>query len=182
MCTFALQDFQKVTYADDLALSFSFGKWKAFEGTLSQDMTTLLVYFQTWKAFEGTLSQDMTTLLVYFQTWKLKLSHTKTVMATFHLNTQKAKRELNVYNFVQPYLFCGKTGQITHVLSPSSGIAQKFILVHHTTEATCRLRMGCWCQSTMYICPLSGLLNNRVLHSTSLVSQCSHLPYRQCFK
>ena len=33
-----------------------------------------------------------------------------------------------------PYLSWGKTGQIAHVLSPSSGIAQKTILAHRTTE------------------------------------------------
>ena len=38
----------------------------------------------------------------------------------------------------------GKTGQIAHVSSPSSGIAQKTILARHTAEATCELGMGCW--------------------------------------
>ena len=40
----------------------------------------------------------MTTLSAYLQTWRLKLSNTKTVTATFHLNNREAKRELNVYN------------------------------------------------------------------------------------
>ena len=43
-----------------------------------------------------------------------------------------------------PYLFWGKTGQITHVLSPPSGIAQKTIFARHTAEATRGLGMGCW--------------------------------------
>ena len=34
---------------------------------------------------------------------------------------------------------------ITHVSSPSSGIAQNTILARHTAEATCGLGMGCWC-------------------------------------
>ena len=40
----------------------------------------------------------MSTLSAYLQTWRLKLSHTKTVTAAFHLNNREAKRELNVYN------------------------------------------------------------------------------------
>ena len=51
-----------------------------------------------WKDLEGTLSQDMSTLSAYLQTWRLKLSHTKTVTAAFHLNKREAKRELKVYN------------------------------------------------------------------------------------
>ena len=56
---------RKFAYADDLALFHSSGNWKDLEGTLSQDMSTLPAYLQTWK---------------------LKLSHTKTVTAAFHLN------------------------------------------------------------------------------------------------
>ena len=84
-----------------------------------------------WKDLEGTLGQDMSTLS-NLQTWRLKLSHTKTVTAAFHLNNREAKRELKVYNnsrlftvLSNPYLSWGKTGQIAHVSSPSSGIAQK---------------------------------------------------------
>ena len=79
-------------YADDLASLHSSGNWKDLEGTLSQDMSTLSAYLQTWR---------------------LKLSHTKTVTATFHLNNREAKRELKVYNnrrlyrFVQPLLILG---------------------------------------------------------------------------
>ena len=47
---------------------------------------------------EGTLSQDLSTLSAYLQTWRLKLSHTKTVTAAFHLNNRKPKRKLKVYN------------------------------------------------------------------------------------
>jgi len=49
-----------------------------------------------WQAVEGVLSKDMATVGEYFQTWKLKLSTTKTVLAVFHLNNKKAKRELKV--------------------------------------------------------------------------------------
>ena len=121
---------KKFAYADDLALLHS---------------------SRNWKDLEGTLSQDMSTLSAYLQTWKLKLSHTKTLTTAFHLNNREAKRELKVYNndrfyrSVQPYLSWGKTGQIAHVLSPFSGIAQKTILARHTAEATRGLGMGCWC-------------------------------------
>ena len=83
---------RKFTYADDLALLHSSGNWKDLEGTLSQDMSTLLAYLQSWR---------------------LKLSHTKTVTAVFYLNNQEAKRELKVYNTidfyrsVQPLLILG---------------------------------------------------------------------------
>ena len=68
---------RKFAYADDLALLHSSGNWKDLEGTLSQDMSTLLAYLQTWR---------------------LKLSHTKTVTAAYHLNNREAKRELKVYS------------------------------------------------------------------------------------
>ena len=56
---------RKFAYVDNLALLHSSGNWKDLEGTLSQDISTLLAYLQTWK---------------------LKLSHTKTVTAAFYLN------------------------------------------------------------------------------------------------
>ena len=69
--------YRKFDYADDLALLHSSGNWKDLGGTLSQDISTLLAYFQTWR---------------------LKLSHTKTVTRTFHLNNREAKLDLKVYN------------------------------------------------------------------------------------
>ena len=76
---------RKFAYADDLALLHSSGNWKDLDGTLSQDMSTLSAYLQTWR---------------------LKLSHTKTVTAAFHLNNREAKRELKVYNNVRLLPFC----------------------------------------------------------------------------
>ena len=76
---------RKFAYADDLALLHSSGNWKDLEGTLSQDMSTLSAYLQTWR---------------------LKLSHTKTVTAAFHLNNREAKRELNIYNNGRLLPFC----------------------------------------------------------------------------
>ena len=77
--------FRKFAYADDLALLHSSGNWKDLEGTLSQGISTLSAYFQTWR---------------------LKLSHTKTVTAAFHLNNREAKRELKVYNNGRLLPFC----------------------------------------------------------------------------
>ena len=76
---------RKFAYADDLALLHSSGNWKDLEGTLNQDMFTLSTYLQTWR---------------------LKLSHTKTVTADFHLNNREAKRELKVYNNGRLLPFC----------------------------------------------------------------------------
>ena len=76
---------RKFAYADDLALLHSSGNWKDLEGTLSQDISTLSAYLQTWR---------------------LKLSHTKTVTAAFHLNNRETKRELKVYNNGRLLPFC----------------------------------------------------------------------------
>ena len=76
---------RKFAYADDLALLHSSGNWKDLEVTLSQDMYILSTYLQTWR---------------------LKLSHTKTVTAAFHLNNREAKRELKVYNNGRLLPFC----------------------------------------------------------------------------
>ena len=76
---------RKFAYANDLALLHSSGNWKDLEGTLSQDMSTLAAYFHTWR---------------------LKLSHTMTVTAAFHLNNRVDKRELKVYNNGRLLPFC----------------------------------------------------------------------------
>ena len=75
----------KFAYADDLALLHSSGNWKDLEGTLSQRHVYTL-----------SVSRD----------WELKLSHTKTVTAAFHLNNREAKRELKVYNNCELLPFC----------------------------------------------------------------------------
>ena len=77
---------RKFAYADDLALLHSSGNWRDSEWTLSQDMSTLSAYLQTWR---------------------LKLSHTKTVTAAFHLNNRECKkRELKVCNNGRLLPFC----------------------------------------------------------------------------
>ena len=79
--------YRKFANADDLALLHFSGNWN-------------------WKDLEETLSQDISTLSAYLQTWRLKLSHTKTVTAAFHLNNREAKRELKVYNNSRLLPFC----------------------------------------------------------------------------
>ena len=76
---------RKFAYADDLSLLHSSGNWEDLEGTLSHDKSTISAYLQTWR---------------------LKLSHTKTVTAAFHLNNREAKRELKVYNNDRLLPFC----------------------------------------------------------------------------
>ena len=76
---------KKFAYGDDLALLHS---------------------SVNWKDLEGTLSQDMSILSAYLQTSRLKLSHTKTVTAAFHLNNREAERELKVYNNDRLLPFC----------------------------------------------------------------------------
>ena len=70
------------------------------------DDLALLHSSGNWKHLEETLSQDIFTLLSYLQTWRLKVSHTKTVMATFHLNNRKAKLEQKFYNNDRLVPFC----------------------------------------------------------------------------
>ena len=90
---------RKFVYADDLILLHSSGNWKDLEGSLSQDMSTLLSYLQTWR---------------------LKLSHTKTVTAAFHLNNREAKRELKVYNNGRLLPFCSNPTYLGVKLDRSS--------------------------------------------------------------
>ena len=66
---------RKFVYADDLAIMHS---------------------AEDWQPVEGTLTQDMATLLSYLRKWKLKLSTTKTVTAAFHLYNKETSRELKV--------------------------------------------------------------------------------------
>ena len=55
---------------------------------------------------ERTLSEDMATLSAYLQIWRLKLSHSKTVTAAFHLHNPEAKRELKVKSNGKILPFC----------------------------------------------------------------------------
>jgi len=57
---------------------------------------------------EGVLTKDVATTSEYLQMWKLKLSTTKTVSATFHLNNKEVKRELKVNYNNEIFPFCSK--------------------------------------------------------------------------
>ena len=128
----------------------------------------------------------MYTLSAYLQTWRLKLSYTKTVTAAFHLNNRETKRELNIYNNNRLLPLCPTLTYLGVKLDRSltfrhylMALRKKTILKRDTAEATCRVRVECWFQNTEHSCLISGLLNSSVLR-TSLVSQRSHLPQRQC--
>ena len=102
-----------------------------------------------WKDLEETLSQDMSTLSSYLQTWRLKLSHTKTVTAAFHLNNRETKCELKVYKNEILLPFCLTPTYLGVKLDISLtfrhhlvALLKKTILARHTAEATRRLGMG----------------------------------------
>ena len=62
----------------------------------------------------------------------------------------KSTTAIDIYVLSNLFFSWGKTREIAHVPSPSSGTAQKTIFARHIAEATCRLRMGCWCQNTTH--------------------------------
>ena len=120
---------RKFAYANNLALLHSYGNWKDLEETLSQDISTLSAYL--W-------------------TWRLKLNHTKTMTAAFHLNNREAKCELKVYNYGRLLLFCPTPTYLGVKLDRSLmfrhhlAACAKTILARHTAEAARGLGMGCW--------------------------------------
>ena len=90
----------------------------------------------------------MTTLSEYLQTRRLKLSHTKTATAAFHLFNREAKRELKVCNIGKTFLpsshlSWGQTGQIAYISSSPGSIAQEAMCSRFTVEETCGNRLGC---------------------------------------
>ena len=116
------------------------------------DGLALLHFSGNWKDLEGTLSQDMSTLSAYLQTWRLKLSHTKTVTAAFHLNNREAKRELKVFNngrllpfYPTPTYLGVKLDRSLTFRHHLVALRKKTNLARQTTEATRGLGMGCWC-------------------------------------
>ena len=100
---------RKFTNADDLALLHSSGNWKDLEGTLSQYMSTFSSYLQTRR---------------------LKLSHTKTVTAAFHLNNREAKHELKVYNNNRPLPFCPTPTYLGVKLDRSLTFRHHLVVLH----------------------------------------------------
>ena len=107
----------KFTYADDLAILHTSGEWKELERTLSQDMTTLSEYLQTLR---------------------LKLSHTKTVTAAFHLHNREAKRGLKVCNIGKTLPFCpvplilgSNWTDRSHIVLTWKHCARSYVLASH---------------------------------------------------
>ena len=155
---------KKFAYADDLAILHTSGDWKELE------------------------SQDMTALSEHLQTWRLKLSHTKTVTAAFHLHNREAKCELKVYNIGKTLPFCPVPTYLGVKLDRS-------LTYRPHLEALCkklcarvsllrRLAGTGWGASTKALHTAAlvfGLLDCRVLR-TSLVPQHAHTPHRQCIK
>ena len=152
----------KFAYADDLALLHSSGNWKGLEGTLSQDMSTLLAYLQTWR---------------------LKLSHTKTVTAAFHLNNREAKRELKVYNNSRLLPFCPTPTYLGvkldrlltfrhHLVALLKKLSSRITLLR-------RLVGSGWGAGakTLRIATLS-----QVYSTAEYCAQCSHSPHPQCLE
>ena len=108
---------KKFAYADDLAILHTSGEWKELERTLSQDMTTLSEYLQTWR---------------------LKLSHTKTVSAAFHLHNRETKRELKVCNIGKTLPFCPVPTYLgvnwtdrSHIVLTWKHCARSYVLASH---------------------------------------------------
>ena len=160
---------RKFAYADDLALLHSSGNWKDLEGTLSQDMSTLSAYLHTWR---------------------LKLSHTKTVTAAFHLNNREAKRELKVYNNDRLLPFCPTPTYLGVKLDRSLTFRHHLVALRKKLSSRVTLLrrlvgsgLGAGAK-TLRIATLS------LVYSTAeycapvwcLVSQCSHSPHRQCLE
>ena len=118
---------KKYVYADDLAILYSSGYWKVLERTLSENMTTLSAYLQTWR---------------------LKLSHTKTVTAVFHLHNQEARREQKVKNNGKILPFCPlptyrgvKLDRALTYRHHLEALRKKTIHACFAVEATCGFRM-----------------------------------------
>ena len=101
---------------------------------------------------------------------KLKLSHSNTVMATFHLNNREAKRELAVYNNNNLLPFCtvstdlGLKLNISLVFRHYSMHCAKTEIARRTVEATRKFRIGWQCKNTANCSPLPI-----IVHSCALV-------------
>ena len=138
-----------------------------FPESLLMQKFSIITFFQKLEGFGETLSQYMTTISAYFQTRRLKLNHSKTVMSKICNNNRllpfcPTPTYFGVKKLDRSLMFCH------HLLA----LCKKTILMRHTVEATCRLRVRCWCQNTTHCSPISGFLNSCILH-TSLVSQGS---------
>ena len=128
----------------------------------------------------------MSTLSAYLQTWRLKLGHTKTVTAAFHLNNRKAKRELKVYNNDRLLPFCPTPTYLGVKLDRSLTFCHHLVALRKKLSSRVtllrRLVNSGWGAGakTLRIATLS------LVYSTTEycapVSLCSHSPHRQCFE
>ena len=144
---------KKFTYADDLAILHTSGEWKELERTLSQDMTTLSAYLQTWR---------------------LKLSHTKTVTAAFHLHNWEAKRKLKVCNISKTLPFCPVLTYLEVKLDRS--------LTYRPHLEVLRKKL---CARVSLLRRLVGTgwgASSKTLRTAALSLQRAHTAYRQCIK
>ena len=123
----------------------------------------------------------MPTLSAYLQTWRLKLSHTKTVTAAFHLNNREAKRELKVYNNGRLLPFCPTPTYLGVKLDRSLTFRHHLVALRKKLSSRVtllrRLVVSGWGCCHL----ISSLLNSWVL-CASLASQCSHLSHRKCLE
>ena len=63
-----------------------------FKSLPMQTIYHFVALFRNWKELKGTLNQDMNTLSAYLQIRRLKLSFSKIMTTSFHLNIGEAKR------------------------------------------------------------------------------------------
>ena len=150
------------------------------------DDLALLHYSGYCKDLEGTLSQDMSTLSSYLQTWRLKLSHTKTVTAAFHLDNREAKRELKFHNNDKLLPFCSTPTYLGVKLDRSLTFCHHLVALRKKLSSRVtllrRLVGSKWGANdkTLRIVALSLVYSTAKY--TSLVLQRSHSPHRQCLE
>ena len=121
-----------------------------------------------------------------------RLNQINTVTTAFYLNNEEAKHELNVYNSIRLLAFCSTLlicGEFPHISSPSRGIEQKTILICHTAEATCRLKMGClltaalslvyftadYCAPVWRCCAYARFIDSVLYDAVRIVTGCLRL-------
>ena len=68
--------------------------------------SSIVALFRKLEGPRGDFKSRHVYTFTYLQTWRLKLSHTKTVSAVFHLNNREAKHELKVCNNNKLLPFC----------------------------------------------------------------------------
>ena len=100
-----------------------------------------------WRSLEVIFSQDMTLLSAYLQTRRLKLSHSKTVTAAFHLNNKEAKHKFAINNNNKNSLlpFCTIPTYLGRKLNRSLTLYHLIKTLHKKINITCRI-VGASCR------------------------------------